>query len=138
MKKWIQNLKEKINDRIERAYGFDELVTELIIVGMAFVLFDLFYKTYYLSLAGIACLIVGCIRCYSSNIEARKKELQIYQNLKISCSEWLSAKFERIKDRVAYKYVVCPHCGTVIKLPRGMGKVDITCPKCNNKFMKRV
>ena len=136
MKKWIQNLKEKIDDRIARAYGFDDLVTELIVLGIALVLFDLFSKTQYLSLIGIVCLLTGCLRCYSSNIEARKKELQIYQNLKVSCSEWFSETIEKIKDRITYKYIVCPRCGTVVKLPRGMGKVDITCPRCNNVFKK--
>lgn len=136
MKKWIQNLKEKLNDRIERAYGFDELGIEIIAIGLFFVLLDMFSELAYISYFGVVFLLLGCFRCYSSDIEARRKELQIYEKFKAICAEWFTEQFAKIKDRITYKYVKCPHCGAVMKLPRGAGKVTITCPICNNKFNK--
>ena len=31
----------------------------------------------------------------------------------------------------------CPNCDKRVRVPRGRGKIEITCPHCGNKFIKR-
>lgn len=35
--------------------------------------------------------------------------------------------------------LLCPNksCGQKIRVPKGKGKIEITCPKCGQKFVKR-
>ncbi len=43
---------------------------------------------------------------------------------------------ERLKDR-EHRYFDCPRCRQPVRVPRGKGKISITCPKCQEKFIKK-
>ena len=43
---------------------------------------------------------------------------------------------ERIKDR-EHKHFDCPKCRQPVRVPRGKGKIAITCPKCKEKFIRK-
>ena len=44
--------------------------------------------------------------------------------------------FDRLKDR-QHRYFDCPKCRQTVRVPRGKGKVAITCPRCREKFVKK-
>ncbi len=39
----------------------------------------------------------------------------------------------RVKDR-EHKYFTCESCGAVCRVPKGKGKIMITCPRCGNQI----
>ncbi len=43
---------------------------------------------------------------------------------------------DRFRDR-EHRYYDCPRCRQQIRVPRGKGKISITCPKCKEKFVKK-
>jgi len=44
--------------------------------------------------------------------------------------------FGRLKDR-EHRYFDCPKCRQMVRVPRGKGKISITCPRCREKFVKK-
>lgn len=42
----------------------------------------------------------------------------------------------RVKDR-QNRYFDCPKCRQVVRVPRGKGKISITCPRCKEKFVRK-
>ena len=44
--------------------------------------------------------------------------------------------FDRLKDR-DHRYYDCPKCRQVVRVPRGKGRIAITCPKCKERFVKK-
>lgn len=44
--------------------------------------------------------------------------------------------FDRIKDR-QNRYFDCPKCRQMVRVPRGKGKIAITCPRCKEKFIRK-
>ena len=42
----------------------------------------------------------------------------------------------RLKDR-QHRYFDCPKCRQMVRVPRGKGKISITCPRCREKFVKK-
>ena len=44
--------------------------------------------------------------------------------------------YERLKDR-QNRYFDCPKCHQTVRVPRGKGKISITCPRCREKFVKK-
>ena len=43
---------------------------------------------------------------------------------------------ERVRDR-SHKYYDCPRCRQPVRVPRGKGKIAITCPKCKERFIRK-
>ena len=42
----------------------------------------------------------------------------------------------RLKDR-QNRYFDCPKCRQMVRVPRGKGKIAITCPRCKEKFVRK-
>ena len=38
------------------------------------------------------------------------------------------------KDKKNYKYFKCNNCKAQLRVPKGKGKINVTCPKCKTKF----
>ena len=36
-----------------------------------------------------------------------------------------------------HKYYLCPSCKQIVRVPKGRGKITITCPTCKNRFDKK-
>ncbi len=43
---------------------------------------------------------------------------------------------QKLKDR-EHRYYDCPRCRQQVRVPRGKGKIAITCPKCREKFIRK-
>ena len=72
-----------------------------------------------------ALLVLAIVRMLSRNIYKRQRENQKFRNL------WL-----RLTDR-SNRYFRCPACGQTIRVPRNRGKINIRCPKCGEKFIRK-
>lgn len=44
--------------------------------------------------------------------------------------------FDRLKDR-NNRYFDCPKCHQTVRVPRGKGKISITCPRCKERFIRK-
>ena len=43
---------------------------------------------------------------------------------------------QKIKDK-DHRYFDCPRCRQQVRVPRGKGKIAISCPKCREKFIRK-
>ena len=43
----------------------------------------------------------------------------------------------RFAQRKVYRYFRCPRCRQQLRVPRGRGRISITCPKCGTSFIKK-
>ena len=78
-----------------------------------------------LTLLSYALMIWAIFRMLSRNTYKRYQENRRYLRL-----------LERMKDR-EHRYYDCPRCRQVVRVPRGKGKISITCPKCAEKFIRK-
>ena len=83
-----------------------------------------------LSLVSTLLLVVTIFRLFSRNLEKRRAE-----NAAFLQKVWwpIKGKLHRMKDK-DHKYFTCPTCRTVCRVPRGKGKIVITCPKCRGEI----
>ena len=60
-----------------------------------------------------------------------------YGNTANSGSAGWGRKAKPAKDR-DHKIFKCPVCDEKLRVPKGAGKISITCPHCGEKFIKKV
>lgn len=129
---------QKLREFMYGRYGTDQLSLALIIGGFAFYTLYVFTDFRLLYLFSLIFYGISIFRTLSRNIEKRRAENREFMSLWYKVKNWwvgLKADFE---ERKTYKHFKCPSCGQKIRIPKGRGKVEIRCPKCSNRFVKKV
>ena len=53
-------------------------------------------------------------------------------------SETILDKWKRQwQEYRTYRYLICPQCSQRLRVPRGKGKIRVTCTKCRNQFIAK-
>lgn len=90
-----------------------------------------------LSILGTVLTIVALFRIFSRNLPRRRAEnAKFLEKVIWPVQRRRNAARQRRQDK-AHKYFTCPSCGTVCRVPRGKGKIVITCPKCQGQIRGR-
>jgi hypothetical protein len=118
--------------------GGDHLGLALVWVSVALNIINIFVKndTLYLvvNLASTVLMVWAIFRMFSKNLAKRRAE-----NAKFLNKVWWPLKRrlgnakQQAKDK-DHKYFTCPACRTVCRVPRGKGKIVITCSKCRTQL----
>ena len=124
---------KRISDFIRRfmmgRYGTDKLNMAILGTGVVLCLLVMFIQVPVLVLVLTALSYVlmfwAIFRMFSRNTYKRYQENRRYLRF-----------LERLKDR-QHRYFDCPRCRQPVRVPRGKGKIAITCPKCKEKFIKK-
>lgn len=129
---WFQKMMRSLHDGMRRfmtgRYGMDRLNTIILWASVILVLIAIFLPGMLkLVFTGISYLLLGfaIFRLLSRNTYKRYRENRRFLML-----------IDQVKDR-EHKYYSCPRCRQPVRVPRGKGKIAITCPKCKEKFIKK-
>lgn len=128
MRAWLQRF-------MSGRYGSDAFGNFLCVVSLICLVLGLFVGIFYY--IGLALLIYTYFRMLSRNVSKRYAENQMF----LQKSAGVRARFARFKQRFAlrktYRYFSCPRCKQQIRVPKGRGRISITCPKCGTQFIKK-
>ena len=127
-------MKEKIRAFFAGRNGADSLAMTSMWGGVILLLVSGFIGVDWLgsllSIASWAALIYGYFRVFSKNVYKRRSEEAAFQF-------WKNQLKQRWTQRKTHKFYRCPQCRTLLRVPRGKGKINITCRGCGNKFIKK-
>ena len=74
-------------------------------------------------------------RSLSRNVYKRQEENGKYLRWRMKQTGKLRLAKERWQQRKEYKFFTCPSCKTVLRVPKGKGKIKLVCRKCGTSFM---
>lgn len=121
-------------------YGVDQLTNFLLICSVVVLLIGTlflgsFVHTVLLVLA-VALLVFGYWRIFSRKTSQRYQENQKYLRLRNRVTGRFRTLRDRTRQRRTHRFFKCPQCGVTVRVPRGKGKIKITCPKCHATFVR--
>lgn len=129
------NFKEKMRQFMVGRYGQDQLGKFILSLALVILIINLFVKNASLPTVALVLIIYSYYRILSRDVNARYKENRKF----LDTVEPLKRKFSKSKNtyekRKTYKYIKCPSCKFEMKVPRGKGKIRVTCKSCGNKFI---
>ena len=137
LQEMLQRFAVKIQQFMVGRYGNDEFTLFLLISSMIFTFLGNFRYLRLLYFVGLAMICYSLFRVLSKNYEARRKELNWYLRWSEKPKAELKLLGNKFRDRKTHKYFKCKECKTVLRVPKGRGKIEITCPKCRMKMIKK-
>lgn len=128
-RKLTANISAGVRRFMEGRYGSDKLNTAILTVALVLVLIYSFLPLGILKtvlwIISYILMFWAIFRMLSRNTYRRYQENRRFLQL-----------FDCVKDR-DHRYYNCPTCRQRVRVPRGKGKISITCPKCREKFIRK-
>ena len=130
---WFRQFSAKLSSFLRSfmagRYGTDRLNMAILCAGLACSLLSVISPfaslNMILFLLSYGLMILAIFRSLSRNTYKRYRENRKFLQI-----------FGRLKDR-EHRYFDCPKCHQMVRVPRGKGKIAITCPRCREKFVKK-
>lgn len=130
---FFRNLGRSMKDGLRRfmtgRYGSDKLNITILTVGVVLSIIALFFPVglpkLILMLLCYALMFWAIFRMLSRKAYKRYQENRKYLQM-----------IQRLQDR-KHRYYDCPRCRQQVRVPKGKGKISISCPKCKEKFVKK-
>ena len=133
MRNWLQKV-------MAGRYGVDEfnrcLNTTALITLVLSVLFNGALSMIFWLMA-IMALVYSYFRMFSRNTYRRRAENSAYLTLRYQLTCKFSGLKQRKEQKKYYRFFKCPKCGITTRVPKGKGKIRITCPKCGESFVRK-
>ena len=133
MKAWFQRF-------MSGRYGGDAFSNFLSLAALVVVVLGLFVPGLFgmlLGWLGWAALIYSYYRIFSRNIPRRAAENRWFLAQRYAVQQRFAGARTRFAQRKVYRYFRCPRCRQQLRVPRGRGRISITCPKCGTQFVKK-
>ena len=125
----LANIKAGLQRFMMGRYGTDKLNMYILGTGVALCLLTILTPwimvDLVLTFASYVLMFWALGRTFSRNTYKRYQENRKFLML-----------LERLKDR-QHRHYSCPKCHQPVRVPRGKGKIAITCPKCGEKFIRK-
>ena len=124
----MYRIKQALQRFMAGRYGTDKLNMWILGAGVILCLISVFVPApvnVAFTAGSYALMIWAIFRTFSRSTYKRYQENRKFLML-----------LNRVKDR-QHRYFNCPKCRQPVRVPRGKGKIMISCPKCKEKFQRK-
>ena len=133
----VGNMKERLARFMVGRYGQDELGQFLFVTALVTMLLSVLFGGSVWYTIALILLIFGYYRMLSKNHARRYQENAKYLLYYNKAKAWIKRKQYQLKQYKQFHIYRCPSCRQKIRIPRGKGKLSISCPKCKTEFIRR-
>ena len=118
-------------------YGPDQLSIAFIIFSIIISIAQGIFGFSFLLFVSYVFMFFALFRLLSRNIPKRRAENDKFIKIWWPIRTRISRFFVKTKNIKTHKFFKCPSCKNILRVPRKKGKLQITCPKCGERFVKK-
>ncbi|MCC8068005.1 MAG: hypothetical protein LIO94_13030 [Clostridiales bacterium] len=130
-------MRRRFEEFMSGRYGTDDLSKFMLAVCLVLLVVNLFTNQPLIYFLELVILVLIYYRKFSSNYVKRSEENEKYLDIVQDIRGRFQKAGRRASQSKDYHIYKCPSCGQKIRIPRGKGKICITCPKCHTEFQKK-
>lgn len=130
-------LRERFRRWMTGRYGPDALNRFLSAAAMVCLLLALLLRLPVLDGLALGLLLLSYWRLFSRDIARRAAENAAFCRARQRLLDTARQKRIEWAQRGQYRYYRCPGCRQRLRVPRGHGRIAITCPRCRTEFVKK-
>ena len=117
-------------------YGNDQLNLFLIVLYLVLYLLFLITRFFLFDWLCLALIFVSLFRMFSRNLPRRREENAKFMRAAGPAIHWFRLQRTIRRDK-EHRYFKCPNCGQQLRVPRGKGKITVTCRGCGASFQEK-
>ena len=129
-------MREKIQRFMIGRDGVDALGKFLLGAVVVLWAINLFANSRILYSWALLLMVYAYFRMFSRNTTKRYQENAKFLQIKNKVVAKFKSEKSQLKQRKTHHIYRCPTCRQKIRIPRGKGRICITCPKCKTEFTK--
>ena len=122
-------------------YGSDQLNKLISVICLVLVILAMILNgtkaASVLWIVGFALLMLVYFRMFSRQTYKRACENQAYLAKTAKVRHFFASQKSIMAQRKTHHIYKCPTCKQKIRVPKGKGRIEIRCPKCNTTFIKK-
>lgn len=123
-------MKYKLQAFFSGRNGMDELGKVLLWGAVILMLISTLLGLTILYAVALVVLLYTWVRAFSRNLEKCQRQNEKYLS-------WRSFRQLRFRQHKTHKFYRCPKCRQQLRVPKGKGKISITCKSCGERFVKK-
>lgn len=117
--------------------GVDQLTILILIASLLVLFLSGLLNVAWLKLPYYAGVILAFYRTLSRSLVKRRKENYVLVQGMSKVNSWFRVQKRIFQERKTHKHFKCPACKQRLRVPKGRGKITITCSKCGEKFSRK-
>ena len=129
-------MKEKLRNFMIGRYGIDSFSKFLMGVALVLCILDIFVNSIFINSWFIVIIVYVYYRMFSRNYNKRYQENLKFLQIKNKVMSKFNTQKWMMQQRKTHHIYKCPTCNQKIRIPKGKGRICITCPKCKTEFTK--
>lgn len=129
-------MREKFQRFMMGRYGNDNLNNALIWGALIIFILQMFLRNSILMILGYLLWGFAIYRMFSRKVYQRNNENVLFLQKTKPIRHRFSCIVKGFQDK-QNRYFVCPSCAQIVRVPKGRGKIEITCPNCHQRFDKK-
>ena len=128
-------MKQKLQHFMMGRYGADQLGQLLMGSSVVLLLLSMLFRVDIFYILALGIMGYEYYRMMSRKIGQRQAENQKFLNWRYRLAVKWNREREHFRQRKTCRFYRCPSCRQKVRVPRGKGKICITCPSWKTEFV---
>lgn len=129
---------------MRQSNGIDDLSKFLLKTGAIISIAGFLFSSKILTWIGFIVIILMYVRTFMKDKQKFHQHNRKYHAVRNRMINYFNGqrnsvdrKQEQFNQRKTHRFYKCPNCKQKVRVPKGKGKIAITCPACSEKFVKK-
>lgn len=118
-------------------YGTDQLSVAMLIFALLLNIIAGLTGLIFISSLSAIVIFGGIFRMFSRNYDKRRAENMLFMKQWNRIKNFFRRQSDKLRQSREFRFFKCPSCKNNLRVPKGKGKIYVTCPRCGERFVKK-